>query len=135
MSHAEQDTDILGVWQDANTLRKRPIFGAAGDTKKTTCATLVDLSADDDDDDGDACDNDIQVIKVVESHASEISRSGNTSKYFGSFLHKLTSSCVLCSSSSPLSVTVFIRINFLCQFLFIIDIAWFLLLSVTCVEE
>jgi hypothetical protein len=50
-----------------------------------TGATLVDLSADDDDD--DAGDNDIQVIKVVESHASEIARSGNTSKYFGSILY------------------------------------------------
>jgi len=119
------------VWQDANTLRTRPIFRAAGNTEKTTGATLVDLSADDD----DACDNDIQVIKVVESHASEIAQSGNTSKYFGSFLHKLISSCVLCSSSSPLSVTVFIRIDVLCQFLFIINIAWFLLLSMTCVEE
>ena len=48
----------------------------------------MDISADDDD---DACDNDIQVIKVVESHSSEIERSGNTSKYFGPFLHKLTS--------------------------------------------
>ena len=91
------------MWQDANTLRKRPIFRAAGNTKKTTGATLVDLSADDDDDDDDdACGDDIQVIKVVESHASEIARSGNTSKYFASFLHKFTSSCVLCSSSSPL---------------------------------
>jgi len=132
MSHAEQDTDILGVWQDANTLRKRPIFRAADNTKKTSCATLVDLSADDDDD--DACDNDIQVIKVVETHASEIAQSGNTSKYFGSFLNKLTSSCVLSSSSSPLSVTVLIRIDVLCQFLFIIDIAWFPSLSMTCVE-
>ena len=96
------------MWQDANTLRKRPIFRAAGNTEKTTGATVVDLSADDDDD--AACDNDIQVIKVVESHASEIVRSGNTSKYFVSFLHKLTS-CVLCSSPSPLSVTVFIRID------------------------
>jgi len=95
------------MWQDANTLRKRPILRAAGNTKKTTDATLVDLSADDD----DACDNDIQVIKVVESHASEIARSGNTSKYFGYFFHKLTSSCVLCSSSSPLIVTVFIRLD------------------------
>jgi len=99
------------VWQDANTLRKRPIFRAAANAKKTTGATVVDLSADDDDDDAAAaCDNDIQVIKVVESHASEIARSGNTSKYFGSFLHKLTS-CVLCSSSSPLIVTVFIRLD------------------------
>jgi len=135
MSHAEQDTDILGVWQGANILRKRPIFGAAGNTKKTTCATLVDLSADDDAADDDACDNDIQVIKVVESHASEIAQSGNTSKYFGSFLHRLTSSCVLSSSSSPFIVTVFIRIDVLCQFLFIIDIVWSLLLSMTCVEE
>ena len=129
------------MWQDANTLRKRPIFRAAGNTKKTS-ATLVDLSADDDDDDDDddaaaaaACDNDIQVIKVVESHASEIARSGNTSKYFGSFLHKLTFSCVHCSSSSPLSVTVFIRIDVGCQLLFIIDTAGFLLLAITCVEE
>jgi hypothetical protein len=76
------------VWQDANTLRKRPIFRAAVNTKKTTGAAVVDLSADDDDDDDDdACDNDIQVIKVVESHASEIARSGNTSKYFVSFIN------------------------------------------------
>jgi hypothetical protein len=74
---------MLGVWQDANTLRKRPVFRAPGNTMKKTGATLVDLSADDDDDAGDT---DIQVIKVVESHASEIARSGNTSKYFGSFL-------------------------------------------------
>jgi hypothetical protein len=74
------------VWEDANTLRKRPVFRAAANTKKTTGATVVDLSADDDED--AACDIDIQVIKVVESHASEIARSGNTSKYFGSFLHK-----------------------------------------------
>jgi hypothetical protein len=95
------------VWQDTNTLRKRPIFRAAGNTKKTTGATVVDLSADDDDDDDDAaaCDNDIQVIKFVESHAIEIARSGNTSKYFGSFLHKLTSSCVLCSSFSSGSMS------------------------------
>jgi hypothetical protein len=100
------------VWQDANTLRERPIFRAAANTEKTTGATFVDLSADDDDDAAAAtCDNDIQVIKVVESHSSEIARSGNTSKYFGSFLHKLTSSCVLCSSSSPLIVTAFIRID------------------------
>jgi hypothetical protein len=98
------------VWQDANTLRKRPIFRAAANTKKTTGATIVDLSADDADDDA-ASDNDIQVIKVVESHASEIARSGNTSKYFGFFLHKLTSSCVLCSSFLPLIVTVFIRVD------------------------
>jgi hypothetical protein len=45
-----------------------------------TVAALVDLSADDD----DAGDNDIEVIKVVESHASEIAPSGNTSKHFGS---------------------------------------------------
>lgn len=77
----DEDTDILGVWQDANTLRKRPIFRAADNTKKTSCATLVDLSADDDDDD-DACDNDIQVIKVVETHASEIAQSGNTISIF-----------------------------------------------------
>lgn len=78
----DQDTDILGVWQDANTLRKRPIFRAAGDTKKTTGATLVDLSADDDDDDDYACDNDVQVIKVVESHNSEVARSGNSISIF-----------------------------------------------------
>jgi hypothetical protein len=95
------------VWQDANTLRKCPVFKAASNTKKTTGATLVDLSADDD----DAGDNDVQVIKVVESHSSEIARSGNTRKYFAFFLHKLTSSCVLCSSSSTLSVTVVIRIH------------------------
>jgi len=51
-----------------------------------------------------------------------------TSKYSGSLLHKLTSS-VLCSSSSQLSVTVFIRI------LFIIDSAGFPLLAMTCVED
>jgi hypothetical protein len=96
------------VWQDANTLRKRPVLKAASKTKKTTRATLVDLSADDD---AAAGDNDIQVIKVVESHSSEIARSGNTSKYIAFFLHKLASSCVLCSCSSTLSVTVFIRIH------------------------
>lgn len=74
----DEDTAVLGVWQDANTLRKCPVFKAASNTKKTTGATLVDLSADDD----DAGDNDVQVIKVVESHSSEIARSGNTLSIF-----------------------------------------------------
>jgi hypothetical protein len=94
------------VWQDANTLRKRPVFKSTGDTKKTTGATLVDLSADD-----DASDNDVQVIKVVESHGSEVARSGNTSEYFGFFLHELISSCVFCSSSSTFSITILCRIH------------------------
>ncbi|GFG37082.1 hypothetical protein Cfor_07922 [Coptotermes formosanus] len=75
----DEDTGVLGVWQDANTLRKRPVLKAASKTKKTTRATLVDLSADDD---AAAGDNDIQVIKVVESHSSEIARSGNTISIF-----------------------------------------------------
>ena len=84
---------IYNTEQDTDTLR------AAGNRKKT-----LDLSAPDD----DPCDDDFQ---VVESHSSETARSGNTSKYFGSFLHKLTSSCVPVSSSSPLSVPLFIKIH------------------------
>ena len=84
---------IYNTEQDTDTLR------AAGNTKQT-----LDLSAHDNDD--DAWDD----FQVVESHSSETARSENTSKYFRSFLHKLTS-CVPVSSSSPLSVPLFIRIK------------------------
>jgi hypothetical protein len=70
-----QDVDVLGVWQDANTLRKHTLFKSGNDTKRTR-DSAASLSVDKSDGD------DIQVIKVVESHKDEISRSGNTSEYF-----------------------------------------------------
>ena len=108
--------------QGAKKLHKCPVFEVAGNTKKT-----LDLSAHDVD---DACDDDD--FQVVESHSSENAQSGNTSEYFGSCLHKLTSSCVPVLSSSPLSVPLFIRNNVWCQFVFIINSAGFVLLDMTC---
>ena len=101
--NTEQDTGTLRVSQDANTLRTCPIFMAAGKTRKTLALSAYDDSGDDDDDDKDD--------PVVESYSSDIARSGNTSKYFSFFLHKLTSFCVPFPSSSPLSVPLFIRIH------------------------
>jgi hypothetical protein len=62
----------LGVWQDANTLRKRPVFKTASDIKTAGDSVNMDKSEDED----------VQVIKVVDSHSDEILRSGNTSEYF-----------------------------------------------------
>jgi hypothetical protein len=69
-----QDVAVLGVWQDANTLKKRPVF-------RTGCSVNVDRPEDDD----------VQVIKMMDSHGDEISQSGNTSEYFSypSFLLKV----------------------------------------------
>jgi hypothetical protein len=67
-----QDIDVLGEWQDANTLKKRPVFKTASDIKRTGGSVNVDRSEEDD----------VQVIKMVDSHSDEISRSGNTSEYF-----------------------------------------------------
>jgi hypothetical protein len=67
-----QDVAVLGVWQDANTLKKRPVFTTDSDIKRTGCSVNVDRSEDDD----------IQVIKMVDSHSDEISQSGNSSEYF-----------------------------------------------------
>lgn len=70
-----QDVDVLGVWQDANTLRKRNVFKAGNDVKRTTySATSQSVDKTDEDD--------VQVIKVVGSHKDEISQSRNTSEYF-----------------------------------------------------
>jgi len=68
-----QDADVLGVWQDAKTLRKCPVFKAPNNVKRTGGST-TSPSMDKPDED------DIQVVKVVESHSDEISRSGNTSE-------------------------------------------------------
>jgi hypothetical protein len=70
-----QDADALGVWQDANTFRKQMVFKAHSDIKmaRDSAASLpVDKSDEDD----------IQVVKVVESHKDEILRSGNTGEYW-----------------------------------------------------
>lgn len=67
-----QDVDVLGEWQDAKTLKKRPVYKTASDIKKTGCSVNVGRSEEDD----------VQVVKVVDSHSDEISRSGNTSEYF-----------------------------------------------------
>ncbi|XP_021913096.1 sentrin-specific protease 1-like isoform X2 [Zootermopsis nevadensis] len=71
----DEDVDVLGVWQDANTLRKRNVFKAGNDVKRTTySATSQSVDKPDEDD--------IQVIKVVGSHKDEISQSGNTMSIF-----------------------------------------------------
>jgi hypothetical protein len=72
----------VGVWQDANTLKKRPVFRTDGAIKRTGCSVNEDRSEDDDD---------IQVIKMVDPHGDEISQSGNSSEYFSyhSFLLKV----------------------------------------------
>lgn len=67
-----QDVDVLGEWQDAKTLKKRPVYKTASDTKKTGGSVNVDRSEEDD----------IEVVKVVDSHSDEISRSRNTSECF-----------------------------------------------------
>jgi hypothetical protein len=67
-----QDVAVLGVWQDANTLKKRPVFKTASDIKRTGGSVNVDRSEEDD----------VQVVKMVDSHSDEISRSGNTSECF-----------------------------------------------------
>jgi hypothetical protein len=67
-----QDVAVLGVWQDANTLKKYPVFKTENDIKRTGCSVNVDRSEDDD----------VQIIKMVPSHCEETSQSGNTSEYF-----------------------------------------------------
>lgn len=64
---------MLGVWQDVNTLQKRTVFKSGSDIKKADSAATLSVDKSDEDD--------IQIIKVVESHQDEISRSGNTSEY------------------------------------------------------
>ncbi|XP_023708266.1 sentrin-specific protease 1 isoform X1 [Cryptotermes secundus] len=68
----DEDVDVLGEWQDVKTLKKRPVYKTASDIKKTGVSVNVDRSEEDD----------VQVVKVVDSHSDEISRSGNTISIF-----------------------------------------------------
>lgn len=68
----DEDVAVLEVWQDANTLKNCPVFKTASDIKRTGGSVNVDRSEEED----------VQFVKVVDSHSDEISRSGNTISIF-----------------------------------------------------
>ncbi|KAJ9574293.1 hypothetical protein L9F63_026063, partial [Diploptera punctata] len=65
-----EDLEVVGVWQDTNTQRKCPVYRSGLSRKET----LPVQSSNDDDDE-------IEVVKVVESLSKQIERSNNKSKY------------------------------------------------------
>ncbi|XP_069695143.1 sentrin-specific protease 1-like isoform X2 [Periplaneta americana] len=62
----DEDPEVLGEWQDANTLRKCPVY-KGGRRSETTASSQPKTDEDDD----------IEVVKVVDSPCEKISRSGN----------------------------------------------------------
>lgn len=75
VSDDDEDPEVLGEWQDANTLRKCPVF--KGSRRSETPVTSRPKTDDDDDD-----DDDVQVVKVVESDIDKITQSGNRTSIF-----------------------------------------------------
>ncbi|PSN56248.1 hypothetical protein C0J52_00378 [Blattella germanica] len=73
-----EDVDIVGVWQDANTLRKKPIFKSGAGLSNGRKYSSEE--------------EDIQIVKVIEAPNKQVDRSGNCISLFQTPSSRVTSS-------------------------------------------